>query len=98
VEVTSEGAEAVELYLQAQAAGQPFDLVIFDLTVPGGLGGQEAIEQLRQRVPHLKAIVASGYNHDPVLADPGQYGFQRVILKPFNLDELARAMDELMES
>jgi two-component system cell cycle sensor histidine kinase/response regulator CckA len=96
VEVAADGAEAIARYFQAQAAGQPFDLVIFDLTVPGGLGGQEAIEQLRQHVPHLKAIVASGYNHDPVLADPGQYGFQRVILKPFNLDELAQTMDDLM--
>ncbi len=98
VEVAADGAEAINRYLQAQAAGQPFDLVIFDLTVPGGLGGQEAIEQLRQHVPTLKAIIASGYNHDPGLADPGQYGFQRVILKPFNLDELAQTMDELMES
>lgn len=96
VKLATDGAEAIALYLQAKETGQPFDLVIFDLTVPGGMGGKEAIEKLREVDPEIKAIVASGYSHDPVMANPEQYGFRGVISKPFDIANLSKILKEIL--
>lgn len=96
VETVANGAAAIDRYLSAREAGQPFDLVIFDLTVPGGMGGKEAMEKLRAFDPAVKAIVISGYSNDPVMANPQQYGFQAVVSKPFDLAEMTRAVQTLL--
>jgi PAS domain S-box-containing protein len=96
VEVARDGAETVQKFAAAQAAGQPFDLVVLDLTVPGGMGGREAIEQLRQIDPGVRAIVSSGYSSDPVLANYRAYGFRGVVAKPYKVDDFARVMREVL--
>jgi CheY-like chemotaxis protein len=92
VELVVDGGQAVKEYLRAKESGKPFDIVIFDLTVPGGMGGQEALEELLTHDPSVKAIVASGYSHDPVMADPEKYGFQGVISKPFDIKTLVKTI------
>ena len=96
VETAADGAAAIDRYRAAKEAGRPFDLVIFDLTVPGGLGGKRALQKLKQIDPHVKAIVASGYSHNPVMANPTRYGFQGVISKPFTLKDIGRAIDNAL--
>ncbi|MFP4054984.1 MAG: response regulator [Phycisphaerae bacterium] len=96
VELAREGAEAVEAYHQAREAGRPFDLVILDLTVHGGMGGQEALQRLRQIDPGVRAIVSSGYRTDPVVSDYESHGFSGAASKPYQLDDLRRAIDEAM--
>jgi CheY-like chemotaxis protein len=93
----SDGAEALREYSEAQAAGRPFDLVILDLTVPGGMGGQETIEKLRQINPQVRAIVSSGYSRDPVLAQYKAHGFLGMVPKPYDLTELMRVMHAVMQ-
>ena len=93
VECAREGAEAVELYREALEANRPFDAVVLDLTVPGGVGGQECIRQLRALDPRVRAIVCSGYSDEPVVADFRQYGFRGVVTKPFTLDDLLAALE-----
>ena len=88
------GGEAVEVYEREQDGGIGFDVVILDLTVPGGMGGKEALEHLREIDPAVCAVVASGYSHDPVLAEHERFGFVGRIAKPFSRDELARVVDE----
>ena len=66
----------------------PIDLVIMDLTIPGGMGGQEAAKKLLQFDPAARIIVASGYSNDPVMADYEKYGFRAAIAKPFKLRDL----------
>jgi len=66
----------------------PFDVVIMDLTIPGGMGGKEAARQILVLDPKAKIIVSSGYSDDPVLAKHTKYGFCDVITKPFPLEEL----------
>jgi PAS domain S-box-containing protein len=88
VEFTREGAEAIEQYVEAKDSGQPFDAVILDLTVPGGVGGKEVIEKLLEIDPEVKAIVSSGYSTDPIMADFRKYGFRGVIAKPYKIGEL----------
>lgn len=88
VTAASDGGEAVREYLAAYESGRPFDLVIMDLTVPGGMGGVEAIKKLRKTDPSVKAIVSSGYSTDPVMSAYQEYGFVGVVRKPYPIDEL----------
>ncbi|MFA7373711.1 MAG: response regulator, partial [bacterium] len=79
---------AIEAYKAALNSGYPFDVVIMDLTIPGGMGGKDAAEQLRALDAKAKVIVSSGYSNDPVLAEYRQYGFSGVINKPYRIEEM----------
>jgi CheY-like chemotaxis protein len=92
----ADGSEAVLRYAEAHASGEPFSLVIMDLTVPGGMGGREAIGKLQTIDPHVRAIVSSGYSSDPVLANYRDHGFCGVVAKPYEVNELARVLREAM--
>jgi len=92
VVVAPDGAEAVRLYTEARARGEPFDLVIMDLTVPGGMGGGEAMQELRTLDPAVRAIVSSGYSSDPVMADHRAHGFRGVVPKPYKFSDLAKTV------
>jgi len=92
VVVASEGKQAIELFNRAKKGGDPFDLVIMDLTIHGGMGGKETIKKIREFDPGIKALVASGYSTDPVLSDYLNYGFDGVLIKPFRLKELGEAL------
>ncbi|MCK4425424.1 MAG: response regulator [Deltaproteobacteria bacterium] len=92
VKVAKDGAEAIALYEQAQESQFPFNVVILDLTVPGGMGGKEAIEKLIELDPQAKAIVSSGYSSDPVMSNFREYGFSSVVSKPYKIEELREAL------
>lgn len=96
-EFAQDGAEAIELYKQAKAAGAPFDVVILDLTVQGGMGGKEAIRQLLMLDDQVKAIVSSGYSHDPVMADFREHGFCGVLAKPYTIEELSKILSQVLK-
>ncbi|GIV96672.1 MAG: hypothetical protein KatS3mg057_1329 [Herpetosiphonaceae bacterium] len=89
-----DGAEAITCYRQASEAQQPFDLVVMDLTIPGGMGGKDAIKILREIDPQIRAIVSSGYSNDPVMADFQRYGFRGCVIKPYDVHELERVLQE----
>jgi len=97
VEFAIEGSDAIELYKKAMELNQPFDAVIMDLTIPGGMGGKEAIKRLLEIDPEVKAIVSSGYSNDPIMADFKKYGFCGVVAKPYSLEELSQVMHSLMK-
>ncbi len=96
-ETAREGGEAIELYKKAKESGEPFDAVILDLTVPGGMGGKEAIHRLLEMDPGLVAIVSSGYSNDPILSDFREYGFSAVATKPYGIEELRETLSEAMK-
>ena len=96
VAVAPEGSEAVDLYMRAAESGRPFDAVIMDLTVRGGMGGREAVRRLIEINPAAKVIVSSGYSEDPVMADFRKYGFSGVVAKPYRIDELGAALDRVL--
>jgi CheY-like chemotaxis protein len=93
-----EGSEAVEMYRTAMQNGRPFDAVIIDLTIPGGMGGKETVTKLLQIDPNVKAIVASGYSNDPVMAKYAMFGFKGVTTKPFDVRQLSRVLHETISS
>jgi CheY-like chemotaxis protein len=88
--------EAIALYRQARETGAPFDLVIMDLTIPGGPGGKEAIQDLLALDPHVRAIVSSGYACDPAMANPAAYGFKGTVAKPYTARALRQAVARVL--
>ncbi|HWL54958.1 MAG TPA: response regulator, partial [Chthoniobacteraceae bacterium] len=84
--------ETLRLYKEALDAGEPFDVVIMDLTIPGGMGGKEAVKKLLELDPAARAIVSSGYAMDPIMSRYRDYGFSGVIAKPYDISELQRVV------
>jgi len=95
VDLVSEGEEAVELYTKRIEEGNPYDLVVLDLTIPGGLGGKETMKLLKNIDPQVKAIVSSGYSNDTIMANYMRYGFKAVLEKPFKIEELQEVLEKL---
>lgn len=90
--LTSSGEEAVEEFERTMDTEQSFDLVIMDLTIPGGMGGRDAMELMKKMQPGVRGIVSSGYSNDPVMSNPAEYGFKAAVTKPFVIDELEKAL------
>ncbi len=97
VTCVSDGRLAVAAHQRARQEGDPFDLCILDLTIPGGLGGYPTLKQLQQVEPTLRAIVTSGYSQDEILTHPREKGFRAVLQKPFTLQELTACIQKAME-
>lgn len=96
VEFATDGAEAIELYREAIEENRPFDAVIMDLTIPGGMGGREAIKRLLEIDPEIKAIVSTGYSNDPVLSEYRKYCFSGVVVKPYKIQELSKVFNRII--
>jgi PAS domain S-box-containing protein len=88
VDYAEDGSKAIEQYKNASDSGNGFDVIIMDLTIPGGMGGKETIQKLLEIDPQVKAIVSSGYSGDPIMSDYKKYGFSGVIGKPYELESL----------
>ena len=97
-ELARDGAEALRLYREARESGRPFSAVILDLTIHGGMGGQEAIKHLLELDPQTRAIVSSGYSNDPVMAEFSKYGFRGVVAKPYEIRELGKVLRDVIRS
>ncbi|MFC1837226.1 PAS domain S-box protein [Thermodesulfobacteriota bacterium] len=97
VTLVRDGREAVDLYRQALDGGEPFEVVILDLTVPGGMGGREALEELLRIDPAIKAIVSSGYSTDDAMATYREVGFMSAIPKPYRAQVLVQEINRVMQ-
>jgi two-component system cell cycle sensor histidine kinase/response regulator CckA len=96
VTVVAEGAAAAREFSDARRDGRPFDLVILDLTVPGGMGGRETLEAIRRMDARVPAIVSSGYSSDVMLADFRSLGFQAMVAKPYEIDQLTGTVKQVL--
>ena len=96
VETAKDGKEALELYKKGLASGQKHAVVIMDLTIQGGMGGKETIQELRKLDPEAKTIVSSGYATDPILANFKEYGFNAMLAKPYEVAELAEILHKVI--
>jgi CheY-like chemotaxis protein len=95
VEVASDGAAALEAYRRARDAGEPFSLVVADLTVPGGMGGKEMAERMVEADPGAKIIVSSGYSNDPVMSDARRL-FVGVLPKPYAIATVGEVLGRVL--
>jgi len=96
IDTAVDGVEALHKYNLAMEIGDPFDLVIMDLTIRGGKGGQETMKELLEIDPKVRAIVSSGYASDPIMADCTAYGFSGRLAKPFTMQDLEREIIRVM--
>ena len=97
VVLATQGDEAIDLYKDAFNRGDKFDLVILDLTIPGGKGGKEVIKELIKIDPDVIGIVSSGYTHDPVIMDYKKYGFSGSLKKPYTIEQLKKVLTEVLQ-
>jgi DNA-binding NtrC family response regulator len=97
VETAEEGHQAIQKYKKAKSSENPFDLVILDLTIPGGLGGLDTFTTLKMIDPNVVAVVTSGYSTDPVLSEPRKFGFYGTLKKPFKMDEAMKLIKDILE-
>lgn len=97
VESVVDGEAMLASYKRALQEGAPFDLVIMDLTIPGGMGGREAMAELLKVDPQARGVVCSGYANDPVMADFKSYGFKANCAKPFQFGDLSQVVKRVIE-
>ena len=97
VEVAGSGDEAVEMFRSARESGRPFDAVLMDLTIPGGMGGKEAVQHIATIDEGVKAIVSSGYSNDPIMSQYRNYGFSGMVTKPYDFQKLSSVLHQVLQ-
>lgn len=94
---TLQGEDAVEEYIKAKKIEEGFDLVIFDLIIPGYMGGEEAFQIICNYDPNVKAIVSSAYSSNPIMSNYQFHGFKAVLPKPYNFSQLRETINEIIQ-
>jgi len=95
VKTVKDGFEALEAVRKQKDSGEPFDMVIVDLTIKRGMGGKQTIRELLKIDPHIKTIVSSGYFNDPIMSNYAEYGFMGSMAKPYEMNNLKEAIEKL---
>ncbi len=95
-ETARDGDEAVHKYKEACSGENPYDAVILDLTVKGGMGGEKTLEELKKIDPEVRAIVSSGYSTDGVMADHRSAGFAGMIAKPYEIKTVSQVLADIL--
>lgn len=98
VQTCINGEEAIRFYKDAKTSGHPYSAVIMDLTIPGGMGGKEAAQQILKLDPSARLIVSSGYSTDPIMADHTKYGFKTVMTKPYSMSDISHTLSDLLSA
>ncbi|MCD6388021.1 MAG: cache domain-containing protein [Desulfobulbaceae bacterium] len=96
VQTAEGGKQAIEMYSQALDSGEPFDAVILDLTIPGGMGGEAAIKEILVLDPKAKCIVSSGYADDRIMSNYTEYGFKDIVSKPYAISQLQEVLSRVL--
>lgn len=96
VDIVEDGKQVLQKYREAMLKEEPYDIVIMDLTIPGGMGGKEAIQDLYQIDPTVKAIVSSGYSTDPIMANYQEYKFKGILKKPYTIHQIKQLLRDLL--
>jgi CheY-like chemotaxis protein len=97
VKIEDDGSKIIDAYLESLTKDQPFDLIIMDLTIPGGLGGKETIKKIKEINPAVKAIVSSGYSTDPIMAKYQDFGFVGVLKKPYLINDMKFLLEKWID-
>jgi PAS domain S-box-containing protein len=95
--LAADGKEALFQFTEAAGKGRPFDAVLLDLTIPGGMGGIGVMQMLREIDPGVRAVVLSGYSTDPIMSTADRHGFKGVLSKPYTMQELSETLSTMLE-
>jgi two-component system, cell cycle sensor histidine kinase and response regulator CckA len=98
VAICKDGAQAIAAFAKAKSAGQPFDVVLMDLVIPNGVGGQDAVHTIRKIDPTAKVIASSGHLEHPVMVDHKKFGFIAALEKPYKLERLQQVIEAVVDS
>lgn len=93
-----DGTEAINEYRKAKKEVKPYDVVILDLIIPGGMGGKETMEKLLEEDSNAKVIASSGYSDDPIMVHWQEYGFKGVLSKPYSTEELEKTIIDVLNT
>jgi len=97
VETAADGESLLARYREALDVDAVYDAVILDLTIPGGMGGEEVVRRLTQMNPQAKDIASSGYSDSPIMADCERFGFSAVLKKPYKVEQLAGVLQNILQ-
>ncbi len=93
--LAKDGEEAVDIFQRSVRQQIPIDIVIMDIIIPGGMGGEDAVKKILAIDPDAKVIVSSGYSSDPIMSDHARYGFRDAVAKPFQLQDLLDSISRI---
>jgi DNA-binding NtrC family response regulator len=96
VTTVNNGQDAISIYKQAVDNGKPFAAVIFDLTIKEGLGGKDALKNIKTFDPNVKAILVSGYTKDQIVVTPEEKRQLRIFIKPYSFNDLKRTLRRML--
>lgn len=96
VVITNDGADAIHVYQERFEQGNPFDMVVMDLNIPGGIGGKEAVKDILKIDPNAKVVVSSGYSTDPLMINFAENGFSGVLAKPFEVAAVEGLLKDML--
>jgi CheY-like chemotaxis protein len=96
VEIAYDGQEAIDLYRDAMDSSKPFDVVMMDLRIEGGMGGKEALARIKELDTKVKAIASSGYFEESFASNYTEYGFKAILAKPYTIEELIQILNRLL--
>ncbi len=92
----TDAQEAISRFKEAHEKGQPFDLVLFDMTLPGDMDGADVLREIRKIDPQIKAIVSSGYSQEELKERAGESGFDAAVPKPYSINVLRETVERLL--
>ena len=98
VATVADGREAVNIFKEAMAKGESFDLVLLDMSLPGELNGIDTLREIRKIDPSIKALVSSGYSADDIISNAKKYGFDGAVPKPYSISVLRDAVNKLLNT
>ena len=86
--------EALEIFKNALPSKNKYEIVILDLTIPGGMGGKDIVKRMKELDPNVKAVASSGYSDDEIMARPKDFGFDASLAKPYTIEDLAKILQD----
>jgi len=96
--IAKDGQEAIDKYIESVNNKEPYDIILMDLTIPGGMGGKRTIQEILKINSNAKVIVTSGYSNDPIMSNYKNYGFIDCIVKPYKINTLSATINRVLNN
>ena len=98
VTTCTDGSQAIAAFAKAKSHSEPFDIVMMDLVIPNGVGGQDAVHTIKKIDPNARVVASSGHLEHPVMLDHAKFGFSGVLEKPYKLEKLQQVIEAVISA